>query len=274
MAKLPVNVNATKLLLDGLRFPRRRGNSIGMGSIGDPCARRLWFGLHWAGEVEEITLRLSNLFETGTRAEEFMIADLKRIGIEVTSRQEELWGFMRHAHGFTDGRCKNVPEAPKTEHLLEMKTHNDKNFAQLVKLGVRKAYPKHYAQVQRYMKGTGLRRTLYIGYNKNTSEYYIERIRYDASFADDLVRKEREIILAPAVPTKQFERSWFECKWCDFQAQCHDGAALNKNCRTCDHSDLGDGGKWFCCVVENEQHELPKEVQLTGCHLHKQTKVD
>lgn len=266
MAQLPANVNATKLLLDGITFPRGRGNSIGMGSIGDPCVRRLWYSLHWFGEAEDISLRLNNLFETGTRAEEFMVEDLKRVGIDVTHRQEELWGTMEHVHGYTDGRCKNVPEAPKTEHLLEMKTHNDSNFKKLVKDGVKKAFPKHYAQVQRYMKGTGLKRTLYLGYNKNTSEYHVERIRYDASFADDLVRKEREVLLAVVPPPKAFERSWFECKFCDFQEVCHDGIAPPKNCRTCKHHDLADEGKWFCTYATTVA--IPKDVQQVGCEMY------
>jgi len=273
MAQLPTNVNATKLLFDEITFPRRRGNTIGMGSIGDPCVRRLWYSLHWFDEPEPISLRLYNLFETGTRAEDFMIEDLKRIGVEVTQRQEELWGTMDHAHGFTDGRCKNVPEAPKTEHLLEMKTHSDSNFKKLVKDGVKKAYPKHYAQCQRYMKGTGLTRTLYLGYNKNTSEYYVERIRYDASFANDLVRKEREIILAQTPPAKQFERSWYECKFCSFKEVCHDNATPPKNCRTCKHNDIVDEGKWVCTVLGG-MYEIPQEVQLVGCEVYEVMDLD
>jgi hypothetical protein len=244
-----------------------------MSAIGDPCARRLWFGLHWAVEEEPITLRLSNLFATGTRAEEFIISDLERIGIKVTSRQEEVKGFMGHARGFTDGRCQDVPEAPKTEHLLEMKTHNDKYFKTLIKDGVKKGFPKHYAQCQRYMKGLSLKRCLYIGYNKNTSEYYVERIRFDASFANDLIRKEQSIITSPDAPTKIFERSWFECKFCQFIEVCHDGAPLDKNCRTCEHSDLAENGVWTCNVFQNQSHEIPIKIQKVGCALHNPMRI-
>ena len=264
MAELPA-MAATKILLDQITFPRRRGNTIAMSTIGDNCSRRLWFGLHWAVKEDPITLRLHNLFKTGTRAEDFIVKDLKRIGIKVNNRQEELWGFMDHSHGFTDGRCKDVPEAPKTEHLLEIKTHNDKYFKILLRDGVNKGFPKHYAQCQRYMKGTGLTRCLYVGYNKNTSEYYIERIRYDAGFANDLIRKEQDIITSPVAPTKQFERSWFECKYCAFSGVCHDGEALDVNCRTCEHSDLANEGKWACTVVEGSIFEIPKNIQEVGC---------
>jgi len=276
MALLPDNTGTTKYKLDQIRHPSRRGRTVAMSTIGHSCERHLWFSFHWAGPVEPITARLMNLFETGTRAEDFMVEDLKRIGIEITDRQEELWGFAKHAHGFTDGRAHNVPEAPKTPHLVEFKTHNDKNFQKLQKEKVKVGFPKHYAQVQRYMKGTKLTRTLYIGYNKNTSAYYVERLRYDASFANDLVRKEREIILNPNAPTKKFMRTWFECKWCDHFGVCHDGAALDENCRTCKFVDLCEDGKWECAHQgdEGESFEIPIEVQETGCHLYEVMTID
>jgi len=266
MVQLPTPVNATKTLLDRLEFPQRRGNTIAMSTIGDECARKLWFNLHWVGEPEKITVRVRNLFNTGTRAEDFIIKDLERIGILVKNRQEELWGFMDHAHGFTDGACENVPDAPKTTHLLEIKTHNDRNFTKLVKEGVRKCFPNHYAQCQRYMKGTGLKRCLYVGYNKNTSEYYIERIRYDAGFADDLVRKEQDIIMSSTPPKKIFERSWYGCKFCQYSENCHDLKSAAKNCRTCEHSDLAPEGKWVCAHPSmNNPIDIPIEIQKVGC---------
>lgn len=272
MALLPTQT-ATKVLLDQITIPRNRGKRVGMGSIGDPCARRLWFGLHWAVKAEEISLSLHNLFNTGTRAEDFIIEDLERIGIKVTQRQERIWGFMKHALGFIDGRCTDVPEALKTEHLLEIKTHNDKNFKILFKDKVKKGFPKHYAQVQRCMKGTKLTRCLYIGYNKNNSEYYVERVRYDPGFADDLIRKEQSIIAAPEPPVKIFERSWFECKFCPFIEVCHDGVPMDRNCRTCEHSDLADEGVWTCNLLPNTSFPIPLEVQKVGCDHYKRIEV-
>ncbi len=272
MAILPV-ATATKVLLDQVTFPRNRGKRLPMSKIGDACARRLWFSLHWAVKPELITLRVKNLLDTGTKAEEFIVKDLESIGIKVTQRQERVWGFIKHALGFTDGRCIEVPEAPLTEHLLEMKTHNDKNFKILFKDKVKKGFPEHYAQVQRYMKGTKLTRCLYIGYNKNNSEYYVERIRYDPGFADDLIRKEQSIIASPEPPVKQFERSWYECKFCPFIEPCHDGIPMDKNCRTCEHSDLANEGVWTCNVHPNASYPIPLEIQEIGCAHHKQIEV-
>lgn len=270
MALLPENTNTTMYKLNqlGALRPGRRGRSVGMSTIGQKCERRLWFAFHWIDHPEVLTNRTEHIFRTGTEAEDFVIRDLERIGIKVTQRQEELWGFGKHAHGFTDGRCINVPEAPKTEHLLEIKTHNDKSFNGVVKKGVKEAKPLHYAQMQRYMLSTKLTRALYIAYNKNTSEYYAERIRFDRSFADDLFRKEREIILAETAPARRFEEHYFECKFCPFKAHCYEDAPVNKNCRTCVFADLQDGGKWTC-GFNSGNHEIPVEVQETGCHCYK-----
>ena len=273
MVKLPDNTNNTLSKLQQITHAGRRGNTVAMSTIGDPCARRLWFNLHWVVEAENISGRLRNLFDTGTRAEDFIIADLERIGIVVTERQEELWGFGKHAHGFTDGRVSNVPEAPKTPHLLEIKTHNDKSFNGVVKDGVKKSKPTHYGQVQRYMIGLKLTRCLYVAYNKNTSAYYVERIRLDKGFAEDLLRKEREIILAEFAPKRHFKRGWFECKFCAYQDICFEGAPVAKNCRTCKFVDLGHEGTWACTFV-NPSHDIPREVQVVGCDSYQAMEID
>lgn len=275
MAQLPAAQNATKALIDSVRIRGRRGNTLAMSTIGEECPRKLWLSLHWVGPVGDIDLRLKNLFATGTRAEDFIVDDLERVGLVVSDRQFELWGFMKHAHGFTDGKVENVPEAPKTAHLLEIKTHNDKWFKHLIKNKVEKGFPKHYGQCQRYMRGTGLKRTLYVGYNKNTSEYYFERFRYDASYCDDLERKEQFLIMEPNAPTKTFERSYYGCKFCDFHDNCHNGRPPEKNCRTCESADMAPEGKWVCTRAPEEMQPffIDREVQLEGCPLYEAIKI-
>lgn len=272
MVLLPVNPNITLTRLNALRFPQRNGNTVAMSTIGETCDRKLWFNLHWISEKEPITIRLKNLFATGTNAEDFIVADLERIGIKITDRQEEIWGFMKHAHGFTDGRAHNVPEAPKSTHLAEFKTHNLKNFKKLQKEGVKVGFPKHYAQCHRYMKALKLKRTLYVGYCKDNSEYYIERLRYEAGYANDLIRKEEAIIMATTPPVNKFSKSWFECKWCEHNQVCYENRPVAKNCRTCYHVDKAKDGNWVCTL--QGEHIIPKEVQKTGCDHHKPIRID
>ncbi len=274
MVLLPENYNTTHHKLNSLSSHKssHRGKSIGMSQLGTDCDRKLWLGLHWFAPPEVISGKLQRIFDTGIEAEEFMVRDLERIGIEVTKRQEEIWGFGNYVHGFTDGRCINVPEAPKTEHLLEMKTHNDRSWNGVYKNGVKKSKPLHYAQMQRYMAGLSLSRALYLAYNKNTSAYYSERVKFNPGFAEDLIRKESDIVLSSELPKRKFERHFFQCKFCDFSEFCYDNAPAPKNCRTCKHSDLFGGGTWVC-TLNSEAHDVPIEIQQSGCHCHEELVV-
>ena len=56
-----------------------------------------------------------------------------------------------HFGGSLDGVAKGLPEAPKSPAILEMKTHNEKSFKELMSKGVKNAKPQHYAQMTVYM---------------------------------------------------------------------------------------------------------------------------
>jgi hypothetical protein len=67
-----------------------------------------------------------------------------------------------------------LPQAPKTPHILEIKTASDKYFREMEKSGVKKAKPEHWAQMQMYMKWSidqfkedGCTRAIYIVVNKD-----------------------------------------------------------------------------------------------------------
>lgn len=240
---------------------------LGMSSIGDPCMRKLWYGFHMAKPREKPSARALRIFNTGHIAEGFMIKDLKAVGIQVYGQQEECSAVAGHFKGHIDGKLLGVIEAEKTEHLAEFKTHNDKSFNALIKAGsVEKSKPVHYAQMQVYMKYQKLTRALYVAYNKNTSQYYFERVYYNEDHANDLVHKATEIIMSEVAPVKEFGPTWYACKWCNFYDICHNGDMPSKNCRTCAEVDICDDGKWECGM--NGQ-ELSIEEQKAGCEYHK-----
>lgn len=254
---------------------------LGMSGIASECERKLWYGFHFVKPERSHSQRVERIFNTGHIAESFIIADLKRIGCEVYrygpdgekiemtgekgEEQDRCVDIAGHFMGHTDGTVLGIPEAPKTEHLLEMKTHNDKSFKDVVKNGVQKSKPVHYGQMQIYMHYRKLSRGLYVAYNKNDSSYYFERVYYDRSEAEDLVRKAREIITSEEPPVKKFQRTWFACKWCDYKEICHDGEKPASNCRTCAHADICNDGKWECDL---DNTELDKAVQLRGCEMY------
>lgn len=257
---------------------------LGMSSIGKKCMRAPWYGFHWA-HPKKTSRRGKRIFERGDIEEARIIRDLKAIGVEcfirdgngnkieitgaIGEKQEELIGFARHAKGHIDGRCAKVPDAPKAEHLAEFKTANDKNFKEFKVKGVEEMSPAYYGQLQRYMHATQktdhpLNRALFCVTNKNDESRHWERVPYRKDYALELIKKEQYIIMSEEPLAKIGGATWYECKWCDAYDVCQKGAPPQQNCRTCDHSDIENDGKWSCSY---EEKELSYKDQLVGCKM-------
>lgn len=281
MVAIPDFQNTTKHKIECVDITNEKPRSyLGMSSIGDECERKLWLSFHWAAKKTH-SQRINRIFNTGHIAEGFIIEDLKRIGVDcfyrfgdkkvemtgaIDEKQEGFVDVAGHFRGHCDGRVLGIPEAPKTEHLLEMKTHNDKSFKEVAKKGVKEAKPMHYAQMQVYMHYAGLKRALYVAYNKNDSDYYFERVYYDKGEAEDLIRKASGIIMSEEIPACKFSKTWFACRWCEYKDICHGEDRAERNCRTCNKSDIFNNGKWECSKTGKE---ISYEEQLAGCRYHK-----
>ncbi len=266
MAKIPERNNTTIAKIDGKIIENNNPRPyLGMSSIGTACMRKLWYGFRWARATEH-TARTERIFQVGHFYEEEMIKDLKSVGVKFIDSQTEYSDVTGHFKGHSDGLIIGVSEAPKSKHIFEAKTHNDKSFKSVKKDGVEKSKPLHYAQCQIYMKYQKVKRAYYMAYNKNTSEYYCERIYYDANYADDLERKAHGIILSENPPEKEFAKTWYECKWCNYYDICHNSDRdIRKTCRTCQHIDILNDGKWSCAKLDRE---LSYDQQLRGCDLY------
>lgn len=236
---------------------------FGISSIGHNCPRALWYSFRWCSK-REIIAREHRLFQRGHREEPIIIADLKAVGCKVHSTQKESVTGNGHIKGHIDGIVENLPDAPKTPHLLEMKTANDKNFNKIKKEGIEKAKPEYNAQAQGYMKLLKLKRCLFVIVNKNNDERYYERINYSAKQANQLLKKAYDIISTEFPPAKIGGSEWFECKWCEHYDICHFDEPVQENCRTCHYCDIHDEGKWACSRYEYE-YWLSYEDQLEGC---------
>ena len=78
------------------------------------------------------------LFDRGNREENVIVGHLRAAGMQVEThdvngRQYRFTACDGHFGGSMDGAVLGVIEAPQTWHLLEMKTHNAKSFAELQK---------------------------------------------------------------------------------------------------------------------------------------------
>jgi hypothetical protein len=272
MAKMPVDsrLRVEKAIEDGLIVQGLRPY-LGISSIADPCARKLWYSFRLCSQ-EEITPRQTRLFQRGHNEEPIIQADLRRIGIIHHSEQLEVTHGNGHILGHIDDLLDNVPDAPKTQHLGEYKTHNDKSFKSLLKSGMKGSKPLHYGQMICYMEKLKLKRGLYIAVNKNDDSRYYERISEDPAKAQFYLSRGVDIISSEVPPPMMAKAgpNWFECKWCSHYEVCHYGQTPIKTCRSCKYCDILDNGKWEC---SGHKIELSFAQQQLACKNYKLMKA-
>lgn len=251
---------------------------ISVGEVGTECDRALWYAFRWASAPEQIDGRKLSIFRTGDRWEEVLVSDLERIGVTVWGQQDRIRLAGGHIRGKCDGKALGIPEAPKTEHLCEFKSSNEKSFKLIVKDGCQKAKPLHYGQVQLGMHAFGYTRALYMVVNKNSDERYVERIEYDAAYCIRQIARCERIIAAHEPPSRISEDpdSWL-CRFCKHHSVCHEGAWPRITCRSCLHSTPEMNGDpnakephWSCARwakpigVDEQKAACPAHLFLPG----------
>jgi len=214
--------------------------------------------------------RILRLFRRGQLEEATIVSDLRAIGMDVrTSRQQERVDFGAHVSGSIDAIIEyGVPDAPRTRHVAEFKTHSKKSFDDLEKNGVEKSKPEHFVQMQLYMHGTKIDRALYVAVCKDDDRIYTERLRYDQEVAEKYIARGRRIALSDRMPEPiSTDPSWYQCKFCDAHKFCHETKTTeNVNCRTCAHSTAKENSTWRC--ERHDGDDIPVEFQRAGCESH------
>ena len=247
---------------------------LGVSQIGKECKRQLWYQFRCYLD-RDITPRQNRLFARGHNEEPIIIKDLKDIGVDILSYQEEAITGHGHIKGHSDGRLANVPGYKKVEVLLEAKTANDANFKKVKRLGVEKWNPSYYIQAQCYMYLFDLPVCLFIVVNKNDDYRHYEFIKVDRSFADSKICDAINYVLFASTPPPRVseDNEFYLCNWCDYSEICHGNSkTFNKNCRTCKFSAPASDGKWGC--IKGKNKKSPKKLswpkkQLKGCKKHK-----
>lgn len=272
MATIPATASATATAIyRALEHNSERGGRphLGASQIGRPCRRELWYSFRWAAQPG-FSGRVLRLFRRGALEEEQVVSDLRSAGFEVHTADAATGKQFAYADGHIggsmDGAVIGIPEAPKTWHVLEVKTHSVKSFAALKAGGVLKSKPEHYAQCQLYMHWSGMTRALYLGVCKDNDEIYIERIRHDRGEAEALMARARSVVETPRPLERVSENpSWYQCKMCSFAPQCHERSMSAVNCRTCCHATPESDGSWTCAMHEKV---LTVDEQRVGCADH------
>lgn len=275
MASIPEPEHSIAAQIDAAHVARNaelpQRPHLGPSSFGSPCERKTWLDFRWAVRPN-FSGRTFRIFRRGHNEEEPVVSDLRAIGIDVqaTGGDQSRVNFGAHVSGSIDGICRSgVPGAPAKPHILEIKTHNSKSFASLVKAGsVQADKPAHWIQMQAYMHGAGIDRALYVAVCKDDDSIYTERVRYDQEAAEKAVARAQRITMSERMPEPlSADPTWYQCKGCPAHALCHEGAPTKQvNCRTCAHSTPRDDSTWYC-----ERHQagpIPTEHQRTGCDDH------
>ena len=256
---------------------------LGASAIGKPCLRQHWYSFRWS-KPAEFSGRLYRVFQSGHLQEPRIYADLRAIGCTVydmdpaTGKQ---WTFVEpsgggHFQGNADGIVTGLPQAPKTPHILEIKTASGKMFAEMQKFGVKKAKPEHYAQMLMYMKWSidqfkedGCRKAIYIVVNKDNDDIYTERLEFDKDEAQAVIDKALAVIGATEPPVGiSNDPSWYECKFCDYHSICHGTDVPAPTCRSCAHAtpEMDGKARWTC---SHHGKDLPVIKQREGCDSHR-----
>lgn len=228
---------------------------LGASILGHPCERWLWLSFRWAVR-EKFPGRMLRLFNRGQREEALIVENLRRIGIDIRHTSADDGGQIYldlgcHVGGSVDGIIEGgVPDAPKTRHVAEFKTHSLKSFTELKENGVFEAKRRHWCQIQCYMHGTGIKRALYVAVCKDNDEIYTERIEYHPQAAKDIIERGRRIALTERIPPPLSDNpAWYQCKYCAAWSFCFETHTIEPgcvNCRTCAHVTPLEDGTWKC----------------------------
>jgi hypothetical protein len=243
---------------------------INVGELGGECDRALYYSFRWCSPLEVHNGSQLRLFATGNIEEDRLVADLERAGIQVFGMQERIRFVSGHVRGKIDGKAIGLPESPKTEHLVEFKSSNHKNFVPYTKGKTCKEHkPLHYVQCQLGMHGLGLTRCLYLVVNKNDDTLYSERIEYDAEFCIRILAKAERIVNAQEPPARISEKpDYYACGFCRHAVVCHYEGFPRTTCRSCISStpEMGGDAAWSC-DLHNKPLSFDEQKRGCGDHL-------
>jgi len=255
---------------------------LGMSAIGHECPRNLFYSFRNVAP-NVIDGAGAKRIEDGHTQEPIMAdrlrllpyIELHTMDPDKPDRQIGFQLLLGHFRGHCDGIIRGIIESPKTWHVWEHKSVNEKSFNKLVKLrqtvGEKKALMEwnvvYFDQAQIYMHEAGLTRHYLTVTTPGGRDYTSIRTEYSKSYAEAIIEKAQGIIFDNWVLPEGIsdKREFFKCKWCQFQGHCHDGDIPLVHCKTCRYSEPVKDGKRKCTFKD----ELIDDGMLNvGCDRH------
>jgi len=215
---------------------------IGASSIGSECELKLWLQYKYPHLSRERGAKLILAANDGHRSEDLMAGLIRQVeGVDLITHDangkqlgfSDLNGLYC---GHWDGLITGIPCAPKTRHVWEHKSKNQKFYDKLTKLKdevdekeVLKEWDYiYYCQAVVYMEYSGCTRHYTTVALAGTRDFQSIRTNANPELAKQLREKAARIINYPVAPIGiSTNPSWFACKHlCDFIENC---PSINKN---------------------------------------------
>jgi len=258
---------------------------LGASLIGRKCKRYLWYVFRWC-KHEKTTGRQQRLFNRGHREEDRFVEWLRGIGFTVwthdpdappnadgTQPQYRISDVMGHFGGSLDGIARFPPGWGIDEPvLLEFKTSGTGHkFNALKDSGMMLEKEDHFAQTSTYGYKYDFRFVLYLSINKNDDDLHIEIVKLNHNLGEQMIAKASIIIGSQTPPPKLSESPTYQdCRYCPMRDICHEGASIERNCRSCEHATPVEGGQWWCAIHSPEANApIPSDTIPLACPSYK-----
>ena len=219
-----------RLLDEAMVISPHRGY-LGASEIGETCQRRLQYGFTDTPKDDgaEFSARLLRIFQRGHDGEARMAEWLRAAGFVIeTERDGAQIGFSDcdgRFSGHVDGIIAGGPDGFEYPAIWENKVLGSKGFAQLVRHGLRKAYPKYAAQIavyQAYLDKPAP--AIFTALNADSMEIHARLVPFDAALAQECIDR-AVTVLSACDHGEQLQRvtsdpDFFVCKLCPWRVRC------------------------------------------------------
>ena len=197
---------------------------IGASSIGNPCSRAIWYG-YKGHQGKPFEAKLLRTFEIGKRLEGMIINFILKAGFTVEMPTESNNWLACEDKDYTvfRGHMDGILYLNENQPVvLEIKTAKQEEYKKFVEHGLKQWKPVYHAQCQSYMGMDGLKYTIFIVLNKNTSEWHAELITFDEIHYDELRAKSRMIAESEDPPERINKNPcYWVCQMCPYKEPCH-----------------------------------------------------
>lgn len=228
-------LDAMRAICKQMGNTKERRDYLGASLIGNECSRQIWYEYVGAEKADFEAETLWN-FERGHREEDILIDRLRLVpGIEIWTKDNDgkQYGFSDldgKFRGHVDGFVRGLLQAPKTVHVLEIKSSGHKKFGEFKKskekfgdkLALKNWNMNYWVQAQIYMLEFKLERHYTIVGLAGCTDMESCRTEFDRDIALHYKDRANMIINSKTPPSRISEKSdYFQCKWCSFAKVCH-----------------------------------------------------